>query len=132
MPRFYDIDEANERLVELRPLLEELRADRDAVARAQHELARLRGTNGSSEHGEELARREEEVRTTVKRMQQAVVRIEAWDVTLRDIGSGLIDFPALASGRPIWLCWRLGEGDIAWYHETNTGFEGRKPLLELT
>ena len=132
MPRFYDIDEANERLVELRPLLEELRADRDAVARAQHELARLRGTNGSSEHGEELARREEEVRTTVKRMQQAVARIEAWDVTLRDIGSGLIDFPALASGRPIWLCWRLGEGDIAWYHETNTGFEGRKPLLELT
>ena len=130
--RFYGIDEANARLAELRPLLEGLRADRDAVATAQRELVRARRTNGSREHGEELAQREEQIRELVRRMERAVAQVEAWDVTLRDIGSGLIDFPALANGRPIWLCWRLGEDAIAWWHETNVGFEGRKPLLELT
>jgi hypothetical protein len=53
-------------------------------------------------------------------------------VTLRDISTGLIDFPALASGRPIWLCWRLGEGStITWWHEADKGFDSRQPLTEL-
>ena len=43
----------------------------------------------------------------VSQMEAAVQQLDDWDVTLRDIGSGLIDFPALANGRPIWLCWRL-------------------------
>ena len=50
---------------------------------------------------------------------------------LRDISSGLIDFPALANGRPVWLCWRLGEGQIAWWHATDEGFSARKPLEDL-
>ena len=57
-----------------------------------------------------------------------VARLVEWDVTLRDISAGLIDFPALANGRPVWLCWRLGEGDIAWWHNTDEGFSARKPL----
>ena len=66
-------------------------------------------------------------------LQFAVGQIDKWGVTLRDISSGLIDFPALANGRPIWLCWRLGEGEsIEWWHETNVGFDGRRPLSELT
>ena len=132
VPRFYDIEAANARLTELRPLLEALRADRDEVADAQRELVRVRQTDGNREHAEELADREEALRAIVKRMERAVAQIDAWDVTLRDIETGLIDFPALASGRPIWLCWRLGEDGIAWWHEQNAGFDGRKPLLELT
>jgi hypothetical protein len=130
--RFYDIDEANAQLAQLRPLLEQLKADRDAVAQEQAELVRLRGTNGSRQHAEELREREQRIRDLVRRMQQAVTQIEKWDVTLRDIGTGLVDFPALARGRPIWLCWRLGEDRIGWWHEHDTGFEARKPLLELT
>ena len=53
-------------------------------------------------------------------MQASVQQIDDWGVTLRDISSGLIDFPALAMGRPIWLCWRLGEDNIAWWHEVDT------------
>jgi hypothetical protein len=130
--RYYGIDEANERLAEVRPLLEGLRADRAAVARAQRELVQARTTNGSAEHAEELAGREEELREVVRRMQAAVTQIVDLGIELRDIGSGLIDFPALASGRPIWLCWRLGEDDIAWWHEADAGFDSRKPLAELT
>ncbi len=132
MARFYDIDEANAQLERLRPVLERLRADRDAVAEVQAELVRLRGTDGSRQHAQELREREQRIRVLVRRMQEAVAQIEAWDVTLRDIGTGLIDFPALANGRPIWLCWRLGEDRIGWWHEHDTGFDARKPLLELT
>jgi hypothetical protein len=130
--RYFGIDEANERLVGLRPLLEQLKADRDRVAEIQQELERGRETNGSSEHAEELAQLETELREIVHRMQFSVGQIDQWGVTLRDIGTGLIDFPALASGRPIWLCWRLGEGDVEWWHETNAGFGGRQPLSDLT
>ena len=38
----------------------------------------------------------------------------------------------LANGRQIWLCWRLGEGDIAFWHELSDGFGGRRPLADLT
>jgi len=131
MARYYDIDAANARVEELRPLLEQLRADRDAVALANKELRRLRETNGSSKHADEMQEREEEIRTLVRRMQASVAQIEAWSVTLRDIETGLVDFPALVSGRPVWLCWRLGEGPIEWWHEHDRGFEDRKPLVEL-
>lgn len=132
MPRYYSIDEANARLEELRPLLERLRQDRDKVAERQHDLVAFRSTNGNASHVDELTRREAAIAVIVADMEAAVRRIEGWDVTLRDIGSGLIDFPALASGRPIWLCWRLGEDDVAWWHELSTGIAGRKPLAELT
>ncbi len=131
MVRYYDIDAANARVEEVRPVLESLRSDRDEIAAAQRELTRFRESNGSSDHAAELARREQHIRETVRRMELAVVQIEAWSVTLRDIASGLIDFPALVSGRPVWLCWRLGEGDIDWWHEFDSGFSSRRPIAEL-
>jgi hypothetical protein len=130
--RYFGIDEANQRLLELRPMLERLRADRDQIADIQRELERGRQTNGSAEHAEELAELVDQERDIVRRMQETVQQIDDWGVTLRDISTGLIDFPALAMGRPIWLCWRLGEDDIAWWHESNSGFDSRQPLSELT
>jgi hypothetical protein len=132
MARYFGIDEANERVADVRPLLEELKADRDRLAEVQGELQRRRETNGSAEHAEQLGQLEQEVRETVRRMQQAVTQIDDWGITLREISTGLIDFPALANGRPIWLCWRLGETDIGWWHEASVGFDQRQPLSELT
>ncbi len=129
--RYYALDAANARLAEMRPLLERLRQDRDAVANAQRELTRFRGSNGSEDHALELQDRQAQIRQLVKRMQQTVARIDSWGITLRDIDTGLIDFPALVTGRPIWLCWRLGEGDIAWWHEVKDGFGGRRALADL-
>jgi hypothetical protein len=67
----------------------------------------------------------------VDQMQASVARLDAWSITLRDIDTGLIDFPALASGRQIWLCWRLGEDDIDWWHGVEEGFAGRRRLADL-
>ncbi len=129
MTRYYDITAANDRLGELRAVLRALRDDRDSVARSQLRLARLRDAAG--DHHAELEREQERVVAAVHRMEAAVRQIDAWDISLRDIGSGLVDFPALANGRPIWLCWKLGEGEIAWWHDHETGLAGRRPLIEL-
>jgi hypothetical protein len=67
----------------------------------------------------------------VDQMQATVARIDGWGITLRDIDTGLIDFPALVSGRQVWLCWQLGEDDVGWWHEMDDGFAGRRPLIEL-
>ena len=49
-------------------------------------------------------------------------------ILLRDPEIGLIDFPAEREGRQVYLCWRLGEDEVAWYHEATAGFGNRKPL----
>jgi hypothetical protein len=126
---YYDIDAANARLAELRPLLTALREARDEVAAGQLRLARLQAADDADPA---LVTLEQEGMTiTVRRMEQAVRQIDAWGVTLRDIGTGLVDFPALVNGRPIWLCWKLGEEDVAHWHELDAGIAGRKPLIEL-
>ena len=129
MSAYYDIDAANARLAELRPLLAALRDARDEVAAGQRRLADLAAAEDADPTA--IAREQEGMTITVKRMEQAVRQIDAWGVTLRDIGTGLVDFPALVNGRPIWLCWKLGEDDIANWHEMDAGIAGRKPLIEL-
>ena len=131
MARYYRLDEANDRLADLRPMLEKLRADRNAVAELQQKIRDVRSNNGSADHAAEIGRIEDEMRAIVSRMKDAVDQVDEWGVALRDIGTGLIDFPALANGRPIWLCWRLGEGDIGWWHEADSGFDSRQRLTEL-
>jgi len=131
MARYYRLDEANERLAELRPMLEKLRADRNSVAELQLKIRDARSNNGSADHAAEIGRIEDEMRKIVGEMKDAVDQVDEWGVALRDIGTGLIDFPALANGRPIWLCWRLGEGDIGWWHEADSGFDSRRRLTEL-
>ena len=131
MTSYYDISAANDRVGELRPLLTALRDDRDAIATAQTRLAELRGAGDDDGRQALLDEERERMTAIVRRMERSVRQIDAWGITLRDIGTGLVDIPALANGRPIWLCWRLGEDDIAWWHELDAGFGGRKPLIDL-
>jgi hypothetical protein len=136
MAKFFDIDAANQALVEVGPLLATL-ADQRA------ELIRLRDrtlaahASASSGGGSEIDEDEAQVirlrmQGIVDQMAAAVARIDGIGITLRDIERGLIDFPALAGGRQVWLCWELGEQDVAFWHELDTGFGSRRPLIELT
>ena len=131
MTRFYSIDQADARLRELAPLLDKLKADRSEVASARAELARFRDTNGNVNHADELKAREDRIRGLVYRMERYVSQLVAWDITLRDIETGLVDFPALVNGRQVCLCWRLGEERIGFWHELDAGFTGRRPLIDL-
>jgi hypothetical protein len=131
---YYGLERANERVRDLRPVLEALRADREAVIEARRDLERALaadGTDAPVDRRSRIAARRLDIVTTVRHMEDQVRRIDEWGVTLRDIGSGLVDFPALVSGRPIWLCWKLGEPRIDWWHELDAGMAGRRPLSEL-
>ena len=129
MSTYYDIDSANARVEELKPILAALRKARDEVAAGQLRLSQLQSVEDADP--ELLVREQEGMTVTVKQMEQAVRQIDAWGVTLRDIGTGLVDVPALVNGRPVWLCWKLGEGEIGYWHELEAGIAGRKPLIEL-
>jgi len=61
---------------------------------------------------------------------EAVQEIEVLGVHVKDFRTGLVDFPYERDGRIIYLCWRLDEDDIGWWHDTDSGFAGRQPLAE--
>jgi len=128
---YYDLAAANDRVVELRALLSALREDRDAIAAAQARLEALRSGADDENRRAQLEHEQEQMTVIVRRMEVSVRQIDAWGITLRDIATGLVDIPALANGRPIWLCWKLGEDDIGWWHELDAGLAGRKPLIDL-
>ena len=138
MTTFFDIDAANQALIEVEPLLANLADQRLELIRlrdrtlAAHQAAGVGGSESVEPMGEDEARRIKlRMQGVIDQMAAAVARIDTLGITLRDIERGLIDFPAMASGRQIWLCWQLGEGPIAFWHELDTGFGSRRPLIEL-
>jgi len=146
MTRFYDLDDANAVLPELSGIVGVLGEQRADLVRLRDEVlaAGIAGgegaptTVGGSPASSEVSPISSELRLTRLRMQglidqmaAGVARIDALGLTLRDIEKGLVDFPALVSGRQIWLCWKLGETSIGWWHGLDTGFDGRRPLAEL-
>ena len=76
----------------------------------------------------ELRRLRLRMRGLVDQMQADVAWLDERGIVLRDIHTGLLDFPALVSGRQAWLCWRLGEERVGFWHDTDEGFAGRRPL----
>jgi hypothetical protein len=140
MTRFYDIDEANATLKEVEPLLATLADQRNELVRLRDRVRAAHsptgggegGSAGSDEIDEAEARRIRlRIQGVVDQMAAAVARIDGLGITLRDIERGLIDFPALAGGRQVWLCWQLGEPDVGYWHELDSGFGSRRPLIDL-
>ena len=156
MATFYTIDSANARVPEVAELLGLLRSQRADLIRLRDRLVELgvgdRSSMDDADGGRSTPRdvaterpaapaavdRVEEARLihlriqgVVDQMQASVARLDSWSITLRDIDTGLIDFPALAGGRQIWLCWRLGEGPIDWWHGVDDGFAGRRRIADL-
>lgn len=143
MSRFYDIDEANEALPEVERILLDLRDQRAELIRLRDALLQTTspdrkgranrsasGDTGPAAVDPRLLRLR--MQGLIDQMQAGVTQLVERDVQLRTIETGLIDFPALASGRQIWLCWRLGEARLDWWHELDDGFGGRRRLADLT
>ena len=144
MTRYYDLDAANAAVPELDGIVSVLAEQRAELVRLRDEV--LAGTGGGEGTTTVAERRPgvgdevpvDDLRLTRLRMQglidqmaAGVARIDALGLTLRDIEHGLVDFPALVSGRQVWLCWQRGEATIGWWHELDTGFSSRQRLDEL-
>jgi hypothetical protein len=143
MTRFYDLDAANAAVPVLDGILAVLGEQRAELVRLRDEVLAGGGDGAPAAIAELPARPDgapmvDDLRLTRLRMQglidqmaAGVARIDALGLTLRDIEQGLVDFPALVSGRQVWLCWQRGETAIGWWHGLDTGFSGRRPLAEL-
>jgi hypothetical protein len=130
--RNFTVAEAEALLPQLTEMLTALQERWRVLQAKQGALAtryqkRVRG-NGHLVGGEELTVAREEVRAELAALQQQMEAVEALGCELKDVEEGLIDFPAVREGREIYLCWRLGEPSIGWWHDRTVGFAGRQPL----
>jgi hypothetical protein len=66
----------------------------------------------------------------VQAAKDSVAEIDAIGVQIKDLDTGLLDFPCQLDGDIVLLCWRLGEGRIDFWHTVEDGFRGRQPIDE--
>jgi len=129
--RYFTAEEANEALLEVRPLTEELVGHRLALVALQERqsavTARIAG-NGGNVEPHELEEVQEQLDEEVAGIARCVARIHEVGALVKDLDDGLVDFPATRDGRDVLLCWRLGEDEIGFWHGLDEGFSGRKPL----
>jgi hypothetical protein len=117
------------------PLVTAIVQDIAALARSLHErqerLTRLGPPNrgGLSEaYREELQQVQTELERDGDRMREYIQELSDLGIELKDPFTGLIDFPASINGRDVYLCWRMGEAEVAYWHELEAGFAGRQKL----
>jgi hypothetical protein len=121
--RHYTVEQANAALGFALERIERLRAARvqlgDEEARAA--LSAAGPGNGGGEPGRVVSEAFLELRT-------ALVELQEMEIVLRDLERGLIDFPTIRDGREAYLCFEEGEDEISYWHDPETGFDGREPL----
>lgn len=64
------------------------------------------------------------------RLEKEIQKLEDLGCVLKDMKSGLIDFPAVRLGKRVWLCWKLGEERVTYWHGLHEGYAGRKMVDE--
>lgn len=124
--KLFSPEKANALIPVLEPILEELWLKRRELAIKLLEIdPAVRGDRPERQFDRRSARRFTDLKAEIVRL---INRIEAYGCVVKDIDLGLLDFPALREGRPIYLCWKAGETTLSHWHGTDEGFRSRKPL----
>jgi hypothetical protein len=130
-PRYFTLEQANRTVAELRPVVEQLVEHRRRFLTAQEKRAELTtqaGSNGGDLTPTDFAEVEQELEEEATSLAVCIERIQSAGAQVKDLDTGLLDFPALRAGEEVLLCWRLGEEEIGYFHGVDEGFAGRKPL----
>ncbi|HZS71596.1 MAG TPA: DUF2203 domain-containing protein [Candidatus Acidoferrum sp.] len=130
--RFFTLTEAERARRELEPFLVEAMNCRKKLAGLDQDLtavsARIMMMGGVIVPYERLAKLRAEHSQLAEAMKAALNRILQTGCLVKDLEVGLLDFPALIGNEEVYLCWKLGEDRIRFYHRQDEGFAGRKPL----
>ncbi|MCL6504257.1 MAG: DUF2203 domain-containing protein [Pirellulales bacterium] len=133
--KVFTVEQANAALPLVRAIAGDLaELARDVIARRERVKAILAmrermGDRRSSElYDEEVALVEEELERDIRRLQEYVEELRELGVEPKGATEGLVDFPAMMDGRPVYLCWKVGEPEVLYWHEIDAGFPGRQPL----
>ena len=129
--KFFTPDEANTALPLVRAIATDLaHLSRDVIERRER-LARLTGgreIQAGDPYGDEVAEVEHELELDTKRLYEYVEELRQLGVEPKNGPEGLVDFPARMDGREVYLCWKLGEAEVLFWHDIDAGFAGRQPL----
>ncbi|MGC9157873.1 MAG: DUF2203 domain-containing protein [Terracidiphilus sp.] len=128
----FTLDEAQSLLPVLESLLkraiegkrqaEEVNAGLSALAQ------RIYLSGGMSVDVSEVARQRAEMEAHMQRVRESVAEIDSIGAQVKDLETGLLDFPCRLDDQVVLLCWRMGEPSIAYWHATDAGFKDRQPV----
>ena len=123
--RRFTLEQANKSL----PLVSRIVGDIVKAHEAATQLqARIEGGEGSQTEQQQA---ETELEKKLDRLQNLVDELSEVGCELKDYQTGLIDFVGRHQGRDVYLCWKLGEEKVSYWHELSAGFAGRKPISTL-
>jgi hypothetical protein len=124
--KHFSLEEARASLTEVRPLAEALVAVKRTLDDRGCDIRRHGYFGGIGPNGERCFPDE------LERLVEILKRLEALGVVVKGIEQGLVDFPHIrSSGEEVYLCYRAGETDVAFWHSIEAGFAGRRPIREL-
>ena len=130
----FDLEQAEKLLPRLERLLRSAVESRRRIAEIEQHYANLVQdiclSGGRSVNVSEFSQHKMETEEGEKVLQQTMKEIELLGCVIKDLGIGLIDFPCQVADRDAYLCWRLGEPSIRFWHTVEEGFAGRKPIDE--
>lgn len=124
--RHFTLEEARVALAEVGPLSEELVNLKETLDRRGYDVRRHGYFGGAGPNGESYFPPE------LERLVEVLRHLEAIGVVVKGIDQGLVDFPHVRrGGEEVYLCFRAGETDVAYWHSIDEGFAGRRPISEL-
>jgi hypothetical protein len=129
--RLFTIDQANAMLPLVRAICSDLATLARDVMERRHRLALLtagRDLKTGDPYSDELAQMESELERDAVRLQEYVNELKELGVEPKGAVEGLVDFPCELDGRVVYLCWKLGEPEVLYWHDLDSGFSGRQPL----
>lgn len=129
--RTFTIDEANAALAVVRPVAERMvglrRHHLDAIEKRDDLAARI-GSNGGGISAADVLELDAQIEQTTAALEACIDRLYELGVQVKDVDTGLLDFPSERDGAPVLLCWRVGEQAIEYWHGVDEGFARRKPV----
>jgi hypothetical protein len=129
--RHFTLTEANALLADLRPIAErmvDLRRHHLAAIERRDDLAARIGSNGGGISASDVLELDAQIEQVTAALEAVIDQLLEAGVQVKDVDEGLLDFPSLRDGEEVLLCWRVGEGAIEYWHGTDEGFAGRKPV----
>jgi len=131
--RLFTVEEASSVLPRVRSLAADLRDKAQELVTLRANLDAFRESKQTGDHAVDgeaqlVVRTLGDANRLAEEMRSLATELEEIGCELKDVHTGLLDFRSLREDRVVYLCWRLGEEEIRFWHELDTGFAGRQPL----